>query len=357
MRFAPRKTPALLLVSLAIASASHVAAADDAKGVHDAQAHFAEGIARVKKGDYESARISFAQAYVVLHKPDILWNLALSEEKSGHPLEALGHFKELTRDAEADVDRANAQKHVADLMSQTGHVDVHAPPGTRVTIDGVQRASAAPFAEPLDVLAGKHVIEGRAGDDMKSVTVWVGGGETRVATIGGEGAGAPSASPASTPGPGLAAGPASTTGSALATPSASASPAADVAAPGSSARVITSAALGAAGLVAIGVGVYFGLQSQSDGNTAAHYRSMHPSDYCANPGNVDCGAWSDAVSAQNRDATISNVLYVGGGVLVAGAVATWLLWPKARSEASAAGLRVAPVVGSTGAGVTVGGGF
>lgn len=354
MRLTFRKSPTLLIVALAIASASHAAAADDDKGVHDAQARFVEGIARVKKGDYEAARISFAQAYVVLRKPDILWNLALAEEKSGHPLEALGHFKELTRDAEADVDRANAQKHVADLMSETGHLDVHAAPGTLVTIDGVQKAGAAPFAEPIDVLPGTHVVEGRAAEDVKSVTVWVGGGETRVAAIGGEGTGAagtaPAAAPAATPAPAPVLATASTSGSASAPM--------DVADHGSSTpRIVTSAALGAAGLVAIGVGVYFGLESQSDGNTAAHYRNVHPSDYCANPGNADCSAWSDAVSEQNRDATISNVLYVGGGVLVAGAVATWFLWPKTRSEASAGALRVTPVVGSTGAGVAVGGGF
>ena len=32
------------------------------------------------------ARVSFTQAYAVIHKPYILWNLALAEDKSGHRL-------------------------------------------------------------------------------------------------------------------------------------------------------------------------------------------------------------------------------------------------------------------------------
>jgi tetratricopeptide (TPR) repeat protein len=353
VRFLPFRAPTFVLVALAIATATKVAAADDDKAAHDAQARFAEGIARVKKGEYEAARISFAQAYVVLHKPDILWNLALAEEKSGHPLEALGHFKVLTRDAEADVDRANAQKHVADLMSQTGHVDVHAPPGTLVTIDGVQKAGAAPFAEPIDVLVGKHVVVGRVGDDVKSVTVWVGGGETRVAAVGGEGpAATATATPTTTPTPTPTPTPTVTaSGSAVAPPDVSDHST-------STSRIVTTAAVGAAGIVAIGVGVYFGLQSQSEGNTATGFRMSHPSSYCSGPSKPgDCSSWNDAVDAQNRDATISNVLYVSGGVLVAGAAAAWFLWPKARSEASAGVLHVTPVVGSTGAGAAVSGRF
>ena len=39
---------------------------------------------------------------------------------------------------------------------------------------------------------------------------------------------------------------------------------------------------------------------------------------------ADCAQWNADVQAQNRDATVSNVLYVTGGVLAAGAVAAWL---------------------------------
>src|SRR5271169_4109561 len=91
-------------------AASSPARADDDRANREAEARFKEGLARVKSRDYEAARLSFAQAYAVLHRPLILWNLALSEEKTDHPLDALGHFRQVAREAPSDADRANAQK-------------------------------------------------------------------------------------------------------------------------------------------------------------------------------------------------------------------------------------------------------
>ena len=103
------------------------------------------------------------------------------------------------------------------------------------------------------------------------------------------------------------------------------------------------------------MGVYFGLDSQSQGNTAAHYRATHPPSYCGapSPATPDCGPWNDAVQAQNREATVSNVLYVAGGVLAAGAIVTWFVWPKAHVGSA----WVTPVVGPTGVGVSIGNRF
>ncbi len=95
--------PAFICGALAAAlalSLPRTARADDSVLEREAQARFEEGVARVKAGNIEGARVSFAQAYTVLHKPTILWNLALAEEKTGHLVEALGHFKELARGAQ-----------------------------------------------------------------------------------------------------------------------------------------------------------------------------------------------------------------------------------------------------------------
>src|SRR5208283_5846242 len=102
----------LLTVALA-PSLPLVARAEDSVLEREAQARFEEGVARVKAGNIEGARVSFAQAYAVLHKTTILWNLALAEEKTGHALEALAHFKELARGAQSGGDdRGNAEKHI-----------------------------------------------------------------------------------------------------------------------------------------------------------------------------------------------------------------------------------------------------
>jgi len=92
-----------------VAAAPSVARADD-RALREAQARFEEGLKRVKAGDFEAARMSFGQAYVVLRKPDILWNLALSEEKSGHAVDALAHFKQAAKEAPDAADRAEAQR-------------------------------------------------------------------------------------------------------------------------------------------------------------------------------------------------------------------------------------------------------
>jgi hypothetical protein len=352
MPSALRSGPVALVALLVLATAAPAAGADD-KATRDAQARFAEGLARVKSGDYEAARISFAQAYVVLHKPDILWNLALAEEKSGHSLEALRHFKELTSTAAADTDRANAQKHVAVLMAQMGHIDVTAPSGTLLTVDGVQNAGSAPLAEPIDVTPGKHVVEGKLAEGTKSATVDAVAGETAHVTL------VPDA-PSTGTGTGTATSTPTSTSTSTPTPTATATstpPGADTT-PVSTARLVTTASLGAAAVLSLGAGAYFGFQSQSDASNASQYRSSYPSNYCVNPtGSAvqTCSAWNDAVKAQNRDATLSNVFYVTGGVLAVGAIATWFLWPREATGASSAW--VVPSVGPAGGGVVAGGRF
>jgi hypothetical protein len=146
-----------LTLVLAGALASAPARADD-KATRDAQARFEEGLERVKASDFEAARVSFTQAYAVLKKPDILWNLALAEEKSGHLVDALAHFKKVRTAAKNDHDRAGAERHIADLMPQTAHIDVQAASGSPVTLDGIG-VGMAPLVEPLDVAAGHHHIE------------------------------------------------------------------------------------------------------------------------------------------------------------------------------------------------------
>ncbi len=153
----------------AILVAATPARADDVT-TKEAQARFEEGLGRVKDGDFEGARVSFAQAYAVLKKPDILWNLALAEQKSGHPVEAIGHFKQLQREARTDGDRANASKHVTDLLVQTGHIEVAAVSGAQVSVDG-SVVGVAPLADQVDVAAGKHHVESTSPQGAKSADV------------------------------------------------------------------------------------------------------------------------------------------------------------------------------------------
>jgi hypothetical protein len=110
---------------------------------------------------------------------------------------------------------------------------------------------------------------------------------------------------------------------------------------GAAGRIATGTALfvGAAG--AIGSAVYLGLHSSSEADAAATVRGSIPSTACAHATSPACQSLSNDVDAQNRDATISRVLYVTGAALALGAGAAWLFWPRAKS-AEAAHTWVAP---------------
>ena len=86
-------------VIAALAAAAPAGADDTAQ--RDAQARFEEGLARVRADNLAGALVSFQQAYAVMHKPAVVWNLALVEEKTSRPVEALAHFREYLRTAPA----------------------------------------------------------------------------------------------------------------------------------------------------------------------------------------------------------------------------------------------------------------
>src|SRR5258708_8385176 len=87
-------------------------------------------------------------------------NLALCEEKTGHVTEALTHFKQVTRDTLAtDADREDAQTHAAGLAGLVGHVEVKAPAGVVLMVDGGASAGTPPLTEPFDMSPGHHVID------------------------------------------------------------------------------------------------------------------------------------------------------------------------------------------------------
>jgi hypothetical protein len=341
-------------LAVLLAAAPSLAQADD-KAVREAQARFEEGLKRVRAGDFESARMSFVQAYVVLHNPDILWNLALSEEKSGHALDGLAHFKEFAKQAPGEGDRARAQKHIDALMAQTGHLDVLAPAGTSLTLDGATSIGMAPLAATLDVAPGHHVIEGKLTEGTKALSVDAVAGQLAHVSFLVAGPDRPLPPPAiptsapeeNAPAPPVASG---------LTPPATAPGSDETRSDPSTARLVTTTALGGGAVIAIGLGVYFGLQSRSDASTAAAFRGEHSSSYCVNPATDGCAQWNGVVQAQNRDATASNILYVTGALLAVGAAASWFFWPRDK-ETKSAGAWLLPTAGPSGAGVVAGGRF
>ena len=347
------RMPMLLLTlasSLALALASATPAWADDKATREAQARFEEGLARVKAGDLEAARISFMQAYAVLHKPDILWNLALAEQKTGHLVEALGHFKQVQANEKSDRDKASAGKHVTELMAQTGHLEVAAPAGSQIMVDGAAMG-IAPLGSAVDVAEGKHHVEIRTaqGASKTADADAVVGQVAHVSFLQAEASPAPAPAPAPPPG-------------AAPTPAPAASPGLpDTPPPASNphpfwdARVITVATVGGLAVVSAALGLSFGLASNGDASTASSLRQQNPA--CGGSSSAGCQQLASATASQHGAYAASEGFWVVSALLAAGAVGTWFLWPTPAPSSAAAHVQIVPTAAPGGAGAVAIGSF
>ncbi len=343
------------MLTAALILAAPSAHATDDKANREAEARYKEGLARVKSKDYEAARLSFAQAYAVLHRPLILWNLALAEEKSNHPLDALVHFRQVTREAASDADRANAERHVDGLLSQVARIDVQASPGTALVLDGGDAALTAPLADPLDVMPGHHVLAARSASGVvKTNDIDAVAGQVSHVTFGPEIA-APSAAAAPVPASSAVPGAVAVVSPAPAEAQPSAPPADQSPTSFWTARTTTAVVLTGAAVVVVGVGAAFGISSQNNKSSVERYQSLYGPSGCTGTSiPADCTTWNNALNAQNRDADISDALYFTAGALAVGALVSWFFWPKPGHAKTA---WVMPELGRGTAGAEVGGRF
>ncbi|MGH7296759.1 MAG: PEGA domain-containing protein, partial [Polyangiaceae bacterium] len=183
--------PLAIALLLAIAPATFPAVAYAQAGADDATTNmarerFKEGVEFYDKGQYEQARASFLQAYALKKHPAVLLNLAWSCVKSGHALEGEKYFKTFLSESKdiTDKQRADAQDGLTQARGKLCHIDVAAPPGTEVTVDG-EKVGTAPLSEPVSVEAGAHTVKFKGPDgatDTQSVTVL--GGEKQTAHFG-----------------------------------------------------------------------------------------------------------------------------------------------------------------------------
>jgi len=322
---------ACLVTALAASAATPRDARADDAAVAEAQQRFQEGLALADESKHEPARLKFQQAWAVFKAPAVLYNLARSEQLTGHDLEALEHFRLFVKisatDAKiTDAMRDKARSNVEELSKKVGQIEIEVPSSARVTVDGKPVETPPPGAgprDPIPVAPGRHTVEATFEGKLKSVSVECGAGATVRAKIefeatSGAGAGEP---------PG-------------------------VAEPASPARWIVPAALGVAGLVGVGVGIGMAASSQSAKDDSEALRRAN-SGICAERTAALCTQYEDKRSDAESASTISYVGYIAGGALLAGAVATYFLWPKSTERgpggaggSSGATSRVTPLVGA-----------
>jgi hypothetical protein len=116
----------------------------------------------------------------------------------------------------------------------------------------------------------------------------------------------------------------------------------------SPARTWVTVSFGVAAVAALAGGVAFNAASNSASNDAQTIRSGFTASSCSGGSSSQCAALKSDYDAENRDHTLSIVLYAGAGALAAGALLSWVFWPKTSETHTA----VAPFVGHDVAGAS-----
>lgn len=306
---------ACVLSALACVRFAH---ADDA-AMAEAQARFNEGLELADKAKFDEARLKFLQAFVVLKAPPVLFNLASTEQKTGHDVEAIEHYraflKTSTHDTRiTDAMREKAKENIANLLTKVGQVDIDAPDGAKISIDGKPLEERP--NEPVPVTPGKHTIEATLNGKVESVTLAPRYGELVRAKFSLD--------------------------SALDDPNV---PPADREDERTTAGWLVPFTLGVLGAGGVVMGAAFASASQSSKDDSDALRRASPG-LCAPPGGPACHEYDAKRSDAESQATLSYVGYVAGGALLAGAIASFVFWPKSgKSTSPARGMIVTPHVG------------
>jgi hypothetical protein len=308
--------------------APRVARAQSASEIKEAEARFTEGVRRHDLGDEEGARLKFLEAYSVVKRPNVLFNLARAEQLTGRFVDAIAHYKAFAAESAADAaDRERARKHVLELGALVGHVRIDAPSGAELWIDGQRVPGVAPLSDAIDVAVGPHTVEAHLGDRTKTTGVSCAAGQTVTARVEIE----------STPEP-VPAVVAPQSGPATLEPEESS---ASVRYKASGGKIGTTVVLGVAAVAAIGVGVGMQLAAGTKGNDVTSDQQGNGSSSCLAM-SPRCTQLSSDANAEAMDENVRTGAFIGAGVLAVAAVVAWVAWPN--SKVTSGSRHVVPLV-------------
>ncbi len=292
----------------------------------EAKQRLQEGKTLYGQHNLEGARLKFEQACAVLKTPACLRALGLSQFYTGRYIEALQNLQKSLDDKELDT---ASRKEVTDLVQQafdkTGHIEIKAPGGGRVTIDDTTDAGNAPLASAIHVTVGSHSVTVTFGDKTERMQVECPAGKVAQANFEPKFPGTSQGGDQNPP-PGQAEMHRSTAG------------------------YVVPVVLGVIGLGGLGLGIGAGAMSFS---AASDANALRTPGVCANQASSACQAYSSKLDSQNTLSTISTIGYVAGGVFLAASVIAFVAWPKVAKEKVA----FVPWVGSSGGGFGVLGKF
>lgn len=305
-----------------------------------AEALFTQGRALMEAGDYAQACPKLAESQRLDPASGTLLNLGICYQKAGKTASAWGTFKEAVVMARRD-DRpervAFAEEQIAALEATLSYLTVSVDAGSRVErlevrVDGSLLGAGA-WGTAIPTNPGKHNVEASApGRKPWSAEVELGASQDKqaVAIPPLQPEARPEQEPPPRPQP--AAPPPTTT-----------APVGMDAGVGSGSQRTLGYVVGGAGLVALGVGSYFGVKALS--------RWSDRNDHC-----TDAGCDGQAVTYGEDASKYGYIADVGVGVgLVGVGVGTYLLLTAPSDEDTQVGVRVEPVVARDSAGMRFGG--
>lgn len=331
-------TPGSLLASALAAlltATPEAALATEADDHKEAARLFTEGEQHYDQRRYEEARKAWTRSLEKVVRHSTACNLAAVEQKLGEPLSAARHYQLCIDEMPADEPkefRARARKKLDEVRLEVGTLELEAPAGATVRVNGAAVSSKSRIAY---VPPGSHEIEVERDGRRVSKRVTLGKGETQRVSLDVP-------SPPSAPGPTRAASPApgpATAATAEATPDAStATPATRVA---GYVTLVGAVSAAAAGALLVGLGV-------SKGDTAAALREGFSSSSCAAGGSPRCDALRAAVG-EGRDFVTAGAALLGAAGALGGLSLGLSLAKPSTKRHEPTTLRLSPMVGPAGA--------
>jgi hypothetical protein len=329
---------AAFVIALSAASAH----AQTSKNAAGAEALYEQARGLMKQGDYEHACPKFKQSYDLDAGGGTLLNLAECYEKQGKFASAWSSFKEALVTAQRDgrAERVEyAKKHLAVVEPKVSKITIEVPsetnePGLTVSLDGAPLGDAA-WGVGMPVDPGAHQVTASAPNKQSyEQTVQVDNGSTSLKI------------PKLEPVPGSAA-PIAVDQDVVK------KPVTEVAPHGKSSQRTVGFIVGGAGIVALGVGSYFGLHAMS--------KWSDRKDNC----NRNCTEAAKSAGDDAKSAALISDIGFGVGIVAAG-VGTYLVLSAKSSEPSSAhagsarqarSLQVVPTWGPLGGGLLVRGNY
>jgi hypothetical protein len=286
----------------------------------------------------ERAYFDFKAAYAVYQGKGALLNLIDSELATNRALDAMKHLREFmkangTPGEHSEYGRAFSEEWSV-AFAGTGHIVIETEPSLRIVVDGKDEAGITPLADPIDVTPGHHVVEASGAETLRGEADVVAGATEHVKLLAVSRPSPPAPAAASTSAPEVTA------------PPAPAEPTTPDRPPFWTGRRVWGLGVAAGGVLSIGLGAFFAVQTHNDATRATSILNGLGPSACASAQSAQCQQLQSAHDDQSRDHAL-NLVFVAVGAVAVATGATLLLWPQTSSSKTA----IVPVVAPQGAGL------